>query len=795
MIKNYLSIAFRNIRRNSLYSIINILGLSVGIACCLLILSYVRYELSFDLPHKKNDRIYRVYMDANFGGQQALIGVTPNIIAPILQSQFPEVEKVVRVYNIGKFRPQIVKVKEELYEEKNFYYADSSIFEIFTFQPVYGQLDGSLDKPNTLVLTQSASQKYFGNKNPVGSVVNVNGNTDYEITAVIEDMPNNVHFRFDMVGSFQGLSWAKPENLTFGSANFYTYVLLYPGADHQNFEDNVATYTENTYGGQWKQSGFFLTLKMEPLKDIYLRSPIDNDIDKKSDIRYVYIFSFIAILVLVIACINYMNLATARGSERAKEVGMRKMLGARKNELISQFMGESILITGFAIFSAIVMVELLMPVFRELSGRQLQNSVSEPILISSLAGIWIGVSLLAGFYPAVILSSFKPSKVLKGSFKSSAAGRGLRKILVVLQFAISIFLIAGTIVIFRQLDFIQNKKLGYDKDQVIAVPIDNKIAGNLDIFKNEFVSIPGVINVTAASETPSDVKGGYSYIFEGRSLDESMSVNAMAVDIDFIKTLGIEVVSGRDYSEDSKQKPDFSFIFNEAAASRSGLSIENLIGERISLNGRNGVVTGIMKDFHFTSMYREIGPLILFIEPSQFAYMMIKIDGQNIQQTLNTLATKWKTLASHRPFEYGFLDDEFTRLYAAEMKVGELFSVFAIVAIFIASLGLLGLAAYMASQRAKEISVRKVMGASVGRVVLLLSFDFARLVLIAFIISAPLAYYIMNNWLNEFVYRVSFGVETLLIAGLLAFIIAWGTVAWQAFKAATINPVDILRYE
>jgi len=795
MLKNYFLIAFRNLKRNSLYSFINIMGLAVGLTCCLLIISYVSYELSFDKPHLKNDRIYRVYINAFWGDNEANIGVTPNIVAPILQSQFPEVERVVRVYNIGKFSPQIVKVGDEIFQEKNFYYADSSIFDVFTFHPVYGKMEGSLDRPNTLVLTRSASQKYFGNTNPVGKIVKVNGNRDYEITAVVEDMPNNVHFRFDMVGSFQGLRWAKPENYSFGSANFYTYVLLNKGVDNTRFEENVANYLEDNYGKEWRKEGFYYYLKMEPLRDIYLRSVITEDIDKKSDIRYVYLFSAIAVFVLVIACINYMNLSTARGSERAKEVGMRKMMGARQGELTGQFLGESSIVSAVAIILGIIMVELLLPLFRELSGRPLNVDLTDPTIYTSLLILWIFISLIAGLYPAVVLSAFKPSTVLKGSFKSSKKGSILRKVLVVIQFSISIFLIAGTAVIYKQMQFIQNKKIGYDKDHILAVPLDSKIVEQLNTFKTEFKRIPEVKSVTASSETPVDVKGGYSYTFDGQPDDQKTSVTAIAVDFDFVGTLGLELVAGNDYSQEDMQKEENTFLLNEAAAKESGRSMEDLLGTRIHLNGRNGVIKGVIKDFNYTSMYREIGPMVLFLEPWQFNYMMIRVSGNNIQNTLSALEGKWKEMAPQRPFAYHFLDQEFERLYSSEMKVSGLFTVFAVIAIFVACLGLLGLAAYMASQRAKEISVRKVMGGSVSSIVMLLTLDFAALVVIAFVIAAPLAWFFMNGWLNDFAYRTSFGLGTLLISGAIAFLVAWGTVAYQAIRAATVNPVDVLRYE
>ena len=796
MLRNYLQVAVRNIYKYLFYSVINILGLAIGLACCMLIVTYVSFELSYDKYHADSERIYRAYMDANFGasGQQKLT-VTPNILAPLFQSEFPEIEKSVRVYDYGRFRPMVLKAGQESYQEKNFYFADSSIFSVFTFNAIEGDLSTALNNPRSLVLTESAAKKYFGESSSLGKPVTINNRSEYVVTGVVADMQENSHFRFDMVASFSSISQGQPENHQWGSANYYTYFVLTPGAAPEQLEDKIAVFVDKQLGEQYKTYGYWIDYKLQPLSDIHLNSEFSAGTGTGGDMRYVIFFSLIAVIILLIACINYMNLATARASDRAKEVGMRKMLGARKGELFSQFIGESALITLVSIILGIVLVELMMPYFSEFTGNMMSVNYTNINVIVGIIGVWLGVSFVAGSYPALILSRFIPSKVLKGSFRSSVRGSLLRRALVVFQFMISIFLIIGTLVVYKQLTYMQQKKLGYNNEQVVALPLDHQIINKLPVFKAQFKTSPFVSEVTAASETPTSVRGGYSFTTKNRPSEESQETQAMAVDWDFVKVLEIEIVYGRDFQEADSIDDDHEFIINESVVNARGWDAETAIGTEISLNGREGEIIGVMKDFHFSSMHRPIGPLVLFLDYYQLNTMMAKISG-DITSGINDLEKVWKVLAPHRPFDYDFLDAEYSVLYKKETKVGQLFTIFSVLTILIACLGLFGLASFTAVQRSKEISVRKVMGASIAGVITLLSKDFSKLIGISFLIAAPLGFIVMNKWLaNNFAYKIEVGIETLFISGILAFAIAWLTVGYQAFKAANTNPVDVLRNE
>jgi len=796
MLKNYLQVAFRNIYKYLFYSAINIFGLAIGLACCMLIVTYVSFELSYDKYHKDSERIYRVYMDGNFGpsGEQKF-SVTPNILAPLFQSEFPEIEKAVRVYDYGRFRPMVLKFGQNVYQEKNFYFADSSIFSVFTFNAIEGDLSTALNNPRSLVLTESAAKKYFGDNSALGQQITINNRSQYAVTAVIEDMPENSHFRFDMVASFSSISQGQPKNYHWGSANYYTYFVLVPESSYEQLEDKIAVFVDKQRGDEYRSYGFWIDYKLQPLSDIHLNSEFSIDTGTGGDMRYVMFFSLIAVIILIIACINYMNLATARASDRAKEVGMRKMLGARRGELFSQFIGESALITLVSIIIGIVLVELVMPYFSEFTGKTLSVNYTDINVIAGIIGVWVGVSFLAGSYPALILSRLIPSKVLKGSFRSSAMGSLLRRTLVVFQFMISIFLIIGTLVVYKQLTYMQQKKLGYNNEQVVALPLDHQIIDKLPVFKDQFKSSASVLEVTAASETPTSVRGGYSFTTKGRPSDDNQETQALAVDWDFIKVLEIEIISGRDFQETDSVDDDHEFVINESVMSARGWDEETAIGKEISLNGRQGEIIGVMKDFHFSSMHKPIGPLVLFLDYFQLNTIMVKISG-DITLGINDLEKAWDELAPHRPFDFDFLDTEYSVLYKKETKVGQLFTIFSALTILIACLGLFGLASFTAVQRSKEISVRKVMGASISALIRLLSKDFSRLIGISFLFAAPLGFFVMDKWLaNNFAYKIGVGIETLFISGILAFVIAWFTVGYQAFKAANTNPVDVLRNE
>jgi len=796
MIINYFKIAIRSIRKDLFYSLINIIGLGVGIGSFLMIMTYVQYELSYDKYHDKSDRIYRAYMDVSSGSSNlSKIAVTPNILAPLFQQHFGEIEKISRLFDVSMFSPRIVKVGKEIFQEEGFIYGDSSMFDIFTFVPILGDLKSALNRPNTVVITRSISDKYFGTENPIGKTILVSNTTDYEITAVIEDIPPNSHFRYNLIGSFSSISAAKPENYTWGSANYYTYLLLNERTNPAVLEDKFAKLVTEQIGDQLRNSGSWIDYRLQPLADIHLNNELNRD-ESGGDWKYVYIFSAIAFLILIIACINYMNLATAKSTDRAKEVGMRKMLGARKHQLFSQFIGESLIITLIAIILAILACETFITPFSDLTQRSLSLAyIWEPSGVAGLVILWIVVSLIAGSYPSIALSSFMPATVLKGKFKGSATASNLRRILVIFQFCITIFLISGTIVVYKQLTFIQEKKLGYNNEQVITLPFDRSMLDKFETIKKEFKSNNIIFNVTAGSETPTQIMGGYSFTMEGDPDGEQQETQAVSVDIEYIKTFEIELMAGIDYNEGHAKNEEYEFVINETVLKERNWSLEDAVGKRISLNGRVGPIIGVMKDFHFTSLHRAIGPLVFFYQPSQWNHIMVKVSGNDMPAAISYLETKWKELIPFRPFEYAFLDQEFADLYSTEQKVGQIMGIFSGLAIFIACLGLMGLASFTAAQKSKEIGVRKVMGASILSVIGLLSKQFAVLVIISFIIAAPVSYLLMNSWLDGFEYKIQINVATILVSGLTAFLVAFFSVAYQSFRAAKANPVNTLRYE
>lgn len=805
MLKNYFKTAIRSILKHRFYSIINIFGLSLGLACCILIVLYVHNELSFDQFHQQKERIFRVSMEYGSGGNVNKTTVSPTAVLPVFSREFPEVETGVRIYNPASFRPYAVRKDEKVFQENKFFYADNTFFKVFSFNLLSGDVEKALAEPNSVILTQSSAQKYFGpdwqSKNLIGESITINAKSEFQITGIMEDIPANSHFHADFVASFNTLPQSKEE--IWWAANYSTYLVLTSQEAVYSLRDKIPALMQRELGSELS-AGTTVNYNFMPITDIHLRSRLEHELEPGGDIKYVYIFSIIAILILIIACINYMNLATARAADRAKEVGMRKVLGAYKGQLFSQFIGEAILTTFIATLFSQLFVFSLLPYFNNLTKRQLSlNYMENPEILIGLIVVWIVVSFLAGSYPAFALSSFKPIKVLKGKFISSTSGTILRKSLVVFQFAISMFLILGTIVVYKQLGFIQDKKLGYDKEQLISIPLDSIIEKNLEAIKTEFTNHQTVISLTSASETIIDIKGGYSLWGEGKSDDFKLDVTAIAMDKDFVKTTGLEIIEGEDLTladmqasgREDRELREFAFILNESAVKNLGWKVEKAIGKKLNLNGRKGYLKAIVKDFHFSSLHNAIGSLVMFNQASQVSTIMAKIAADDINGALAYLKNKWQILVPHRPFEYEFLDQEFKALYSAEERIGEVFGVFAIVAILIACLGLFGLASFTTAQRTKEISIRKVLGASVGSVVTLLSTDFTKLVGIAFVFAIPMGYFLMDQWLNEFSYKISVGVDSAIIAGIVALFIALLTISYQAIKAALSNPVNSLRNE
>ena len=792
MFKNYFKIALRNISRSKFLSAINIMGLATGIACCLLISLYVFHETSYDRFHTKSDRIFRVTMEYAFDGVVNKIAVTGNKVLPAFKNVFPEVENGVRAYPDGA----IVKYGNNIFNEKGFVYADSAFFDIFSFKILQGDPRKLLAEPDQVVVSASTAKKYFGNGNAVGKIITVNNEKSMVVTGVVEDCPANSQIKFDMMASFSSLDGDRYKDERWWDASYYTYLLLKTPSSARSLQAKIPAYMKT----QDKENGLsgnnYMTFHLEPLKDVHLYSNVDGGFEPGSDYHYIYIFSAIALLVLAIAFANYVNLTTARASKRAMEVGVRKVMGALRGQLFRQFIGESLLIAVAAVCIAILLVKFLLPVFNLLADRQLSfNTLFGPLPVLTLFLLLIILGLFGGFYPAMVLSRFNPVKVLKGNFKSGNSGARLRKTLIVTQFAISVGLIVCTLVIHGQLDYIQHKKLGYDKDHVIIMEYDRFVQDKINTVKSEFLSNPGIKGVTTANQSPAFVPGKYGLKLDGKD----MIVTALRTDKDFVKTLGLQLNQGMDFTitdENLSDSPGVArpIIINETGARSLGWTAETAIGKSLEFQGKNSIIKGVVNDFHFTSMHSPVSPFVIFIG-SYKNKLIVKLSGSHLSQTLAFLKEKWKTLAPHRPFDYEFLDNQFEKLYSTETRTGELFYSFALLAIGLACLGLLGLAAFTAQQRTREIGIRKTLGASVAGIMILLSKDFIKLVAIAALIAFPAAGWAMNQWLQGFTYRINIGAWIFIAAAVVTLLVALLTISVQVIRAAVANPVKSLRSE
>jgi len=798
MFKNYFKTAFRGLWKNKTASAINIFGLTIGLTCCLLIALYVQHELSFDNFETNGDRITRVIMEYSFDGSSASQkgNYTSVRVASVLKRTFPEVESAIKMTQYSR----VIHYGNKLIDEKKFMYADSTFFNIFSFKLLQGDLRSVLSAPNDVVLTQSTAKKYFGNENPIGKVLQVGNDSNlYRITGIMQDCPTNSQIQCDFVASFSSLGITPDYEDTYWDANYTTYLLLKNKDAIHSLQAKLPAFMKKEMQGQGATVNFYL----EPFSSIHLHSDYDSFVPN-NNIAYIYILAAVALLILIIACFTYINLSTARSLERAKEVGIRKVIGAGKGQLFIQFLGESAIVCFAAVVFSLIIASLLLPAFNELTNEQLQVSALFSILFISFSFlVALIVSVLAGIYPALILTGFQPVKVLKGSFKNTTSGQTLRKSLIVFQFAISVFLIVCTFIVQQQLYFIQHVKLGYDRDHVIVLPLDDEMRNNLAVIKEQFKQNPDILSVSACSNTPVEGGGGFSMRSALMPESEYMAVAADRVDEDYVNTVGLQIIAGRnfnpqdikDVSNDDYQKKSYHFILNESAAKQLGWTAQEAVGKKMFLGGdRPGIVAGVVKDFHFESLHTPIKPFVLF--PEQWKReLLVKVSGTHLQQTISSLEAKWKTLVPYRPFEFHFLDEDYNKLYSSETRLGTIMNLFAGIAIVLACLGLFGLSAYTAQQRFKEIGVRKVLGASVSNLVLLLSKDFIKLVVIAFIIASPVAWYVTNNWLNDFAYRIEISSWIFIATGLLAVIIALATISFQAIKAAISNPVKSLRTE
>lgn len=801
MLKNYVKIAWRNLLKNKGYSAINILGLAIGLACCLLIVLYIQDELSFDQYHTHKNRIYRVVHDwKEYGEPQShqIWGNAP--VGPALKADFPEVQEIVQ------FSGQVsilLKRGENTFQEEHIFYMDSTAFQVFSWKLIAGDPQTALNAPYTAVLTKSMAKKYFGDANPIGQTIEggVTGGRAaagvYTVTGVMEDVPSNSHFTFDALFSMSSFrkSWAEVFE-QWGYVDFYTYLLLPENYDITKLEQQVPAFLnrhEATSEGKY-------SIHFEPLLDAYLNSPAGRQPGTVGSMQNIYIFSIIGIFILCIACVNFMNLATSRSLERAKEVGVRKVAGASRKNLIMQFMGESFLLVFFATLLGMALVICLSPFIEIFTGKHLTLvSLFNPHTLAFFTCIVLLTALIAASYPAFVLANFKPVKVFKGTASSKTGGTTLRKGLVVFQFGLSIALIAGTYIVFSQLKHLQQTDLGFEKTQMLLIDFnyDGQVLQNIEAVKQALAAQKDVVSVSASRSVPGVYFPNAGTQVESPDGTMRLLIQAIfEVDVDFIANFGIQMAAGRPYSRDFQADTLHSLVINEAAAKLWGYpDPEKIIGKRFAQWGREGQVIGVVKDFNYQSLHQKIEPLTLRLEPLSSKYITLKIKNANLSETIANLTSIWARVAPHRPFLYSFLDDSFNRQYEADYRFRTLFSAFSGLALFIACLGLLGLATYTAQQRTKEIGIRKVLGASTLSIVRLLSLDFLRLVIIAIVIAIPAAWWAMNQWLNDFAYHISIQWWMFAIAGGTCLIIALLTVSGQAIRASMANPVNSLRNE
>lgn len=810
MIKNYLRSAVRNIKRHPFISFINIFGLTVGLTCCLLIVIYVVNERSYDKSNKNADDIYRV--TRTFYTSQGVANLHLSAVAPpfgpLLQIAFPDIKKITRVLPVGT---TVLRYREKLFNEQNANFADENFFDFFTVPVIEGDPHSALREPYTIMLTEAMAKKYFGDADPMNKTIMdklFNGTRhEFKVTGIFKPFPANSHMHPSILMSFSTLK--DPALLgendlqkDYGENSFYTYLLFPQHYNVNRVEAQLPAFLDkyvNLDGGVPGNLKTHLSTKLElqKLTDIHLTSHLDDEIEENGSSTRVYVFSAIALFILLIACINYMNLSTARSALRAREIGIRKVVGAQRKEIIAQFLSESVLVTYVSLLIALGLTLLLLPAINNMSGLKLSisNLLTWKILLPVLLMPCV-VGLISGIYPALFMSSFIPAKVLKGLFKVQTSTFSFRKILVVLQFSVSIILIVATVVVFRQLQYIQDKDIGIDKDHVLTMQYDAGLDKQFEAFKADLLRNPDIQNIGRSSRIPSGRLLDYqaASALEGGSF-QPLKVNLKEIGVDegFIPTYGIKMAAGRNFLHNIKTDSN-KFIINETTAKTLGWETpEKALNKPIRYGGVTGNIIGVLKDFHFESLHQPIGPMILVFQP--LGRLSIKISGHHVQSSVSFIRNIWQQYLPDTPFDFSFIDQHFDQLYRSEQQQGTLFTIFACLAIFIACLGLFGLSAFTITQRVKEISVRKVLGASIPQIVTELSKDFLLLVLIAAAVAVPVAIYAMNKWLQTFASRVNLSWWILAAASVIAMIIAFATISVQSIKAAMANPVKNLRSE
>lgn len=804
MIRNYLKTALRSIMRQKSFTLINITGLSVGIAVCFVILLYVQDELSYDRYNKNADRMVRVLFQANInGGKINESNVMPQVAAA-MKRDYPEVEDATRLRQYGA---QKITYRDRSFKTDGMAFVDPNFFSIFTLPLIEGNAQTALTQPHTLVITRAAAEKYFGKEDPLGKTLTFSNDIGpCTVTGMIDKVPANSHFHFDLFASMTGLDESRSDSWM--GSNFFTYVLLKRGADYKSLEAKLPGMVEKYMGPQIQQNmglslaqfrtkGNSLGFALQPLTDIHLNSNGNNEMEPGGNPTYVYLFGAVAIFMLLIACINFINLATAGASKRAKEVGVRKVVGSRKADLVRQFLLESGLLVLFSLVIALALVQALLPVFNNISGKDLHMGFNWNV-VSLLLLLWIVVSLIAGVYPAFFLSSFKPIAVLKGKIASGNRGFGLRSALVVFQFFISVGLIVGTLVVWKQMKYIQSVKLGYDKDQLLVLPNSYALGNNERLYRDMMLKDPRVVDATISSYRPAGPSNNNNALAYPEGHDNQiMKTIEYHVDDQYIPVFGMQMAAGRNFSRDMATDST-AMIINESAAAAFGWGNAAIGKTIVRENSDRGInvpyhVIGIVHDFHFRSLHEAITPLLMTYEPDQG--LIFKIKTADLQGLLADMKKQWDQFHTDEPFTYNFMDDLYSKTYSAEQKTGTILNIFSVLTIFVACLGLFGLATYTAERRTKEIGIRKVLGASIPQITRMLSMDFIRLVFIACLLALPLSYWAMHRWLESFAYRTAISGWILVAASVASLLIALFTISFQSIRSALANPVKSLKTE
>ena len=799
MLQNYLTIALRNLLRYPTYTLINIVGLAIGLAACMLILLYVWDELSYDRYHPHADRVYRVVDDIESAGQTVRTAGSPSGWGPALKRDFPEIELFARVR--GTTSAWFIMHEDQRFYEKKVIWADATLLDLFSIPFVAGDPRTALTEPYSIVISEEMAFKYFGDDEPMGKILKGDNLWDFTVTGVMRNIPANSHLRPDMIISIITRNAIYPDDLNNWEMHErrYTYIRLHENASPEDLEAQLPAFVERNKTGRFRESTKVLRPSLQPLVDIHLHSHRDSELEPNGDFRYVVLFLIIAFLIPLIACINFVNLATARSAMRAREVGVRKVMGANRSQLLVQFLGEAIVMTGLAMIVAVSVTHLALPGVNVMAGKQLDFALSNGWLLGTLAAGTLVIAVAAGSYPAGYLSGFLPTEVLKGGLKSSTHGLGLRQVLVVIQFVMSIFLLVSTAVIYDQLEYIQEMRLGFNKDHVMVVKVTGgEQRQSVPVLKQRLAQLPGVVGMATTDGVPG-VNAPRIMVVRSDEMkpEDNLIVSLLTSDDRFLDVMGINLVAGQNFPVEWSRDSTMVLLLNETAARKLGWEAPpDAIGmpvEWIEYGGLRGRVLGVVEDFHLQSIREEIEPIVFTHHPFYFTDVLIRISPEDVSDTIARIQEVWQDVDPLYPLAFTFLDDDFDSLYRAERQLGTVFAVFAFLAIFVACLGLLGLASFSIQQRTREIGIRKVLGAAVSDIVLLLSRDFMKYVLLANVIAWPLAYVVMARWLQNYAYAAGIDFVWFIAGGIVALAIAWLTIGAHALAAANRNPVNALR--